>query len=237
MMQRRWNSALLSGAWWLVVAMTLPLVAEAADERADEVKGGAIELAFVNGQYTELDANLKPIEQGPLTIRLSSPEHQLTVHRNHMTFAADGSGAYAATVEVELEGGGKLFADVEGVGMSSRFEDDVEAPRQTLKVAGKVRLERVDGGYRVTFVEAPTASRVEIKSNVIRQIVNFCSALDGIPLISLDCPAIDKSLTRQQVPMPQAGEHFFLTQERLSEEERAFFDRLSAGSAESSTDR
>lgn len=229
MMQRRWMGVFLNRvSWSVMLALALPLGAQPADEGAGEVE--TIELAFLNGDYTELDAHLRPVEQGPLTIHLSSPEHQLTVHRNHLTFTPDGSGAYASTVEVELEGEGKLFADVEGVGMSSRFEDDVEAPRQVLKVVGKVRLERTEGGYQVTLVEAPTASRIEIKSGVIRQIVDFCRALDGLPLISLDCPAVEIALTRQEVPMPKAGEQFFLADDRMSDEERAFFDRLSEGS-------
>ncbi len=45
----------------------------------------------MNGVYEDLDSNLQPVRQGQVTIRVSSPDHRLTVHGNRLTLAPAGS--------------------------------------------------------------------------------------------------------------------------------------------------
>lgn len=186
---------------------------------------GKIELGFLNGDYQELDQRLKPVQQGPLTITLTSPDHRLKVHRNELVFKPRADGVIDARVEVDFEGDGDLVADLEGVGVATRFNDKVAVRRQLMVVEGTARLERIEGGYQVTLVEKPTASPVEIESRMMSQIVDLCSGLDSLPLLALDCPALDRSLTHLAPPLPEPGEQFFLSSDRLSAKERKFFDR------------
>ena len=189
---------------------------------------GDIELAFLNREYSELDQKLKPVTQGPLTVKLSSPDHRLVVHRNQLTFQPLDGGSIDARVEVEFEGGGQLIADIEGVGVASRFDDQVTVQRQIMVVTGPARLERVDEGYQITLLEQPTATPILVESEFAAQIDSLCKGLDSLPLVSLNCPALNKALTELEPPMPESGEQFFLSQERLTAKERRFFNRYAA---------
>ena len=179
----------------------------------------------MNGVYEDLDSDLAPIRQGSLTIRVSSPEHRLSVHGNRLQLEPSADGSLAAVMEVDFEGGGRLIADVEGVG---RFEDRVEAPRQTARAAGSVRLARSEEGYLFTVVAADPFVRLEISSGVSRQIAGACRALELIPFVDLPCGGLEKALSTVRVPMPGPGEKFAVAAEALSDEERAFFDRFSS---------
>ncbi len=107
--------------------------AAVADDPAGPSEGGqtsGIEIGFMNGVHEDLDSNLQPIRQGSITIRVSSPDHRLTVHGNRLTLEPRSDGSFDAVIEVDFEGRGHLIADVETIG---RFEDRVQAPRQTAR--------------------------------------------------------------------------------------------------------
>ncbi len=182
-----------------------------------------IEIGFMNAVYEDLDSNLQPITQGGITIRVSSPEHRLTVHGNRLTLAANDDGSLDAVMEVDFEGGGHLIADVETIG---RFEDRVTALRQTARAAGTVRLTRSGGNYLFTVVEADRSVGLEIDSGVARQVVGACRVF--AVLMSLPCAGIEQSLRVIQVPMPAPGEQFQVPADLLSDGEKAFFDRFAA---------
>ncbi len=193
----------------LVAALLAPAIVT-----ADE-----IEIGFMNAVYQDLDSNLQPIRQGSITIRVSSPEHRLTVHGNRLTLAANGDGSLDASMEVDFEGRGHLIADVESIG---RFEDRVEAPRQTARAAGVVRLTRSGDNYLFTVVESDPSVGLEIKSGLTSQIVGACRVF--AMLMSLPCDGLETSLSVIQVPMPEAGEQFQVRADLLSDEEKAFFE-------------
>ncbi|MCP4657408.1 MAG: hypothetical protein GY856_18540 [bacterium] len=185
-----------------------------------------VELQFFNGSYTDLDSDLEPVRQGPLVIRISSPSHQVRVHGNRLELTPRGGGTLDATLEIDFEGDGLLFADIEGPGVSSRYTDEVEAPRQTVRVAGKIRLERTVGGYLVTVEEAPPTVDLEIRSAMARRIVDICRTLAQLPFLAFNCTGLETSMSVATVPLPQPGEQLLVPEERLTEEERAFFDRF-----------
>ncbi len=183
------------------------------------------------GTYPGLDSDLAPIEEGPLTIRLSSPEHQLVVHRNRLRLVPNRRGGLDATVEIELEGEGRLHADVEGAGRSgvpagSRFSDDVAVPRQTVRARGEVRLERAADGYRFTVERPGAAAALAIESGIAGQVVGVCRALAVLPFIDLGCDRLEVGLSVIHIPLPEPGTVLLLPADGLAAEERAFFDRL-----------
>lgn len=186
-------------------------------------KSREIEIRYVNGVYENLGSDLEPIRQGPLTIRISSPEHRLTIHSNRLRLVPNEDGTIAATMEIDFQGQGHLIAQVEGFG---RFTDDVAAARQTVEAAGTVRLERAEDGYLFTVVEAQSDTRVEVESGVADQIVGACRAASRLPLVKLPCNGLDAALTSLRIPMPEAGRQFLLPSAEMTRKEKAFFNRL-----------
>ncbi len=204
----------LSTAAWLCAALAIGIPA-AADDAA------GIEIGFMNGVYQDLDSDLQPIQQGSLTIRVSSPEHKLTVHGNRLTLAPEDGGTLRAAIEVDFEGRGHLIADVEGIG---RFEDRVEAPRQRARAAGTVRLTRDGDSYLFTVVSADPYARLEIKSGVARQVVGACRIF--ALLLGLPCDGIEQALSVVRVPMPGPGEQIPVRADLLTDSEKTFLDRF-----------
>ncbi len=188
---------------------------------ADDTPG--IEIGFMNGVHEDLDSNLQPIRQGSITIRVSSPDHRLTVHGNRLTLTPNADGSLDAVIEVDFEGRGHLIADVETIG---RFEDRVQAPRQTARAEGTVRLTRAGDDYLFTVEQADRFVGLEINSGVAGQVVGACRVF--AMLMSLPCDGLEKSLSVVNVPMPGPGEQFQVPADLLSDEEKAFFDRFAS---------
>lgn len=212
---RRFRSALAVLA--LATLLSPPLAAE------------EIELAFLNTSFENLDSAITPVEEGPFTIRFSSPRHRLTVHRNRLRTTPLAPGLVDAEIEVELEGNGILHADVEGGGVENRFTDAVVAPRQTVRSTSVVRLERDEGGYLVTLVEPGPPVAFEISSAVGGEIVGICRVFALLPLFDLGCERLERALGIALVPLPEPGTRLLLPAGLLNEAERGFFDRLIAG--------
>lgn len=201
-------------------------VAVATERQAADA--ASIEISAMNGVYEDLDQGLAPIQQGPLTIRISSPEHRLVVHGNRLTLEPKGGGRLRAAVETELEGAGRLHADVEGSGLANRFTDDVEVPRQRVRVAGEIYLRRHAAGYLITTAEAIPPVRLEIRSDLAGQVVGLCQTLAVLPFLAVSCDALETALSAVTVPMPGADQEFLLLASSLTETERAFFDAHAA---------
>lgn len=207
----------------LAAALVVGVVADrsaAAKSRKSEV-----EIRFVNGIYENLAVEPRPVKQGPLTVKVSSPEHRLTVHGNRLRLERNGDGTIDASMEVDFEGRGRLVADITGIG---RFNDDVEAPRQTVHASGTVRIESVQGGYLFTVVEAEPSVALEIESGVARQVVGACRTAAMIPLLRLPCDGLDAALTSINVPLPEPGKQVLLPSAEMTRKERAFFNRFAA---------
>ena len=67
----------------------------------------------------------------------------------------------------------------------------------------------------------------QIESRLASQIVASCSGL-GAFLGGLDCDAIEAALGVARVPMPEAGERFWLPAERMTEADRALLSSWAA---------
>lgn len=210
----------LSRTWpWLAALL---LAAGALAEEPAE-----IEVGFLNGVYANLDSGIAPVRRGALTLHLSSPSHRLTVHGNRLRLATDGGGALDADLEVDFEGEGDIVVVLESGGLKNRIDDHVSAPRQSVTVTGKALLERVAGGYLMTVVDAQPTVDLEIESAMAGRLVGLCKAFEKLPLIPVDCSGIETALSVVTVPLPQSGERFLVPAERLTDSEKAFFERFS----------
>lgn len=190
---------------------------------------GEIEIDFMNAVYTDLDSGIQPVKRGTLTIYISSPRHQLTVHGNRLRLTDNGDGTVNATLSVDFEGDGDLVAELESHGMRNQFDDRVIAPRQIVTVSGTARLEHDDaGGYLMTVVEAPPSVGLEIRSNMAGDLVGLCKLFEKIPLIAVDCTGIESALSVVTAPLPGPGEQFAVPAERLTDDEKAYFDRFAS---------
>jgi hypothetical protein len=203
---------------FFLVLLLIPSPAPAAE----------LELRFLNATYTGLDSGLEPITEGALTIALSSPEHRLTVYSNRLTLRPRPNGSWDAEIAIELDGEGRLVADVDGGGIRRRFVDDVSAARQTVVASGEVAVDRAAEGYLFTLVRPGPAVAVEIRSGVAGQIVAVCRALAVLPLFDLGCDRLERGLSVARIPMPEAGTRFLLPHASLTPEERAVFEALLA---------
>lgn len=184
---------------------------------------GPVELALsrLNGVYTDLAPDVAPIRRGPVTIRVSSPSHRLAVHANHLSLRPGSGGSLEAAFSVTFEGEGHLIADLEA-GMSSRFEDEVLVPRQTLEIAGRIRLRRAEGGFDIVLEQMPETVAVAIESKALGQLVGLCDGLARV--FPLQCDELARELGRATIPLPPAGESVFLPDAYLTPEERAAFE-------------
>ena len=183
-----------------------------------------IEIDFLNGVYTDLGRDIQPVERGAMTLYITSPEHRLTVHGNRLLLSANDDGTVGATVEVEFEGEGHLVVEVRTGGVGNEFEDNVAAPRQTVSVSGTARLERTGEGYLMTVVDGQESVELEIRSDLATRLVLLCRTFERLPLIRVNCAGIENALAVVTVPLPEPGEQFLVPAEKLTEDERAYFD-------------
>lgn len=189
-----------------------------------------IEIRAANGTYSQLGAQLQPIVQGPFTITVASPRHEIKVHANRLDLQkARDPLTVDARFEVELEGFGDLIADVVGPNDTrSHFEERVTARRQRIRVAASMRLQRVPQGYMWTLVESYSPSiDFVIESGLSSKLVATCQVLELLPIVGvIDCDALEKALTTIKVPMPAAGTQWLVVPEKLTENEKKFLDRF-----------
>lgn len=191
---------------------------------------GELRFERFNRGYDQAVPEILPIEEGPVTVRLSSPRNSLTV-RNHGLRLEPGAGSsFTADLRVEFSGKGWLVADVDIGGVSTRLQDEVRVPFQALEMQGRIRLRKVRGGYEVTPEQLPKSVSVRIESGVGRSLVDLCDGVSALPLADVDCAALQRSLSRAVVPLPAAGESFLLEDTDLTPAERRQLDGYLAGS-------
>jgi hypothetical protein len=196
------------------------LVAATPAPPADE----GIELGYLNQTYADLDVALAPIQEGPLAVRLSSPSHRLTLHRNRLVLSPSAGVDPDAWVEAEFEGAGDLVADLEGAPLATQLRDHVVVPRQTVRLRGKARITRDEESYRLRVSEAPPSVPVRIRSGVVGRCVAVCRGLGLLAVV--DCERLERALSTVQVPIPSDQRTLQLPDARLSATDRAYLDRF-----------
>lgn len=201
---------LTSFALFLALGAVLPL--EAATP-------GTFQFPKLNRQYSMGDPDLAPIQQGPITIRLSSPKNLVILQGHQLKLTPRGDGTFDAEISADFLGKGEVQADFEtSAGTSSRLADEILLPRQTVRVSSRVRFARVAGGYDVTALTLPKSVGIDVRSRLMTNLVGLCN---GVALLMpVDCNALDRGLTRVEVPLPEAGSVFYLSEADLTPEER-----------------
>src|SRR5215210_5417147 len=79
--------------------------------------------------YPEVIPEIAPIEQGPVTIQLSSPKSNLMLRSHFLRLEPGPGGSHSAELRVEFLGKGWLVADVDVGGLAAtRLQDQVLVP-------------------------------------------------------------------------------------------------------------
>ena len=185
-----------------------------------------VEIAYLNRTWTHLEGELNPVQEGPLSVRLRSPQQRVSVHRNRLVLAVVRPGESDAQIEARFEGEGQLVADIEGGPFATTLTDRVSAPLQSVRVQGRVRITRDADAYHVRFVDAPASAPVKIQSRLVGEVVGLCEQLGGLAVV--DCDRLRESLSTVQVPLGGGDRALRLPREQLGAEERAYLDRFAA---------
>ena len=187
---------------------------------------GQLQFARLNRTYSDVITEIDPIRQGPFTVRLSSPRHQLTV-RSHLLRLEPGlGGSHSAELRVDFSGKGWLVADVDIDGLGGRggrLEDEVTVPAQSQTVEGRARVRKVAEGYLITPEQLPKSVRVRIQSGIGSRMVGFCDSA-ALYFLDVDCGALNRALSTAVVPLPAAGESYLLENAELTAAERQRID-------------
>jgi hypothetical protein len=115
---------------------------------------------------------------------------------------------------MELEGSGAISAVLRAAGLEGKLDDELVLPRQTLRLAGRIRLARAPEGYNIALVEAPESVEVRIESQLAGRLVPLCRQM-ALVLIRFDCAALADALSLVRVPIPPPGTVFVLPIEEL----------------------
>ncbi len=181
------------------------------------------EFPSLNRTYQMDDSEMAPVQQGPITIRLSSPSNALVIRKHSVALQPLGDGSYRASVGLDFLGKGDLVADFETAnGSSSEMKDLVVVPPQKLHIDGRVRFARVADGWDVTALALPEQVEIDIRSRLANSLVTLCSQM--AVFLGLDCSGLDQSLSRVAVPLPPPGSVFHLPAADLTSAEAARLD-------------
>lgn len=186
---------------------------------------GLLRFTRLNHSYSQPATAIDPITEGPLTIRLSSPRNKLVLQSHSLRLEPGAGGLHTADLEVKFFGKGRVVADVDVAGVGKRFEEEVLVPPQTRRLEGRVRVTRSGGGYLLTPERLPRELPVAIRSQLGNDVVGLCERLAALPFSELDCAGLDQALSTARVPLPPAGEGFYLAAADLTAAERSQLER------------
>ena len=191
---------------------------------APPLRAEEFSFAPLNRTYRDLVSDFAPLQQGPITLTLSSPNQTLTLRRNLARLVRRPDGTFDGRVEVDLEGKGWLIGDLDWSGSGTRFQDELVLLPQTVVLEGRAAIERSPGGYTIKALAMPATVRLRIASKLVAELVVWCDRAAILPWSGLDCRGLERSLTEVAVPLPPSGESYFLSDADLGPEGRARFD-------------
>lgn len=212
----------------LLIALIAPSASVDAKTARDRSKA-VFAFERLNQTYQDITPEIGEINQGPLRIRLSS-QKQVVVLKDHRLSVHPVEGhLYQAHLVVEFEGSGDLMADIDLAGLTGQLSDQFFIPFQKKEIQGTVKVERGEKGYHITPVKFPKQVVVEIRSKLVNRLIEWCGQFSLLPASLLDCGALDRSLTRLKIPIPQ-DQSYFLADESLTPEERSTLQKYFNGS-------
>ncbi len=210
----------------IALAALLALITAAGGGLSAKKARAGTTLVFerLNGTYEDLGANLRPVVSGPVTVRISSPSHRLTLIAHRLELAPLGGGEHSGRLTARFRGQAHLTVGVELGGLPSELEDDVLVPEQERTVDGRFRVDRRPDGYALTMIELPPDVPVEVESGLGKDLVAWCGRLTFFLPGDSGCDGLDRALSNPRVPLPKPGSKVFLEAADLTPEERAALD-------------
>jgi hypothetical protein len=174
----------------------------------------------LNGTFRDLAVDLAPVQQGNMTLSLSSPVNAVTLHDHQLRLEPDGGEGHRVAVTVELSAEGDLVADVSFGGPTRRLRDRLVVPRQRKTLTGRVLLAETDGGFLVTVLEAPRQLEITVESGLADQVSGTCASLVRLPLLKGLCAGLGAALEHLWIPLPEAGHSYLVPAAELTPDER-----------------
>lgn len=200
------------------------LLGSAAAAVGDELPA-ALEFERLNRAYSDFAPELASWSDGAVGVRLQSPKQSLVLRGHRIRLTPLPGGLFAGALELDLLGKARMIADLELGPLAERFDEEVVVPPQTVVVAGKVRMRRIEGGYRIDAIELPPAVEISIQSATLNAVLALCDQASILSLGSLDCGGLGPALTRPRLPIP-AGQSFELADDDLTADDRRELDAL-----------
>lgn len=188
-------------------------------------EGREFSFPSLNRLYPDRQVAIAPVAWGPFRIALSTPGADLRLSAHRVRLAPLGDGTHAVWAEATFSGAGTLVADLEVAGAATRRSDRVLLPRQTRAARGRVRITRAAREYRVVPLELPTELRVDVRSQLARELVAWCDGLPGLAWLGVDCGGLDRALSSVAVPLPPPGSAYAIPYAELTPAERGELDR------------
>lgn len=181
-------------------------------------------LERLNGTHRDLGGGVKEIQNGPVTVRPSSPTNRFELLGNRLELTPLGEGVHQADFWVKFEGEADVEAEIM-VGMLSggTLTDEVTVPEQETTIRSQIRLVRQEEDYLITVVDSPEEFDIYVQSRLAAQIVSMCESLTRFTFGS-DCDGLDSALSHPNVPMPKEGKEFVLESGQLTEDEQRQLD-------------
>ncbi|MEO8274583.1 MAG: hypothetical protein ABI639_00075 [Thermoanaerobaculia bacterium] len=183
----------------------------------------------LNRSYTDFIHELSPIEEGGMTIQLTSPSQTLLLRDHRIRLypvSAEPDGEFSGQVELDVQGKGGMIIDLAMGPIARRITDEIVIPPQTIRLAGRVRIQRVGDGYEVVPERLPKTVEVTMQSKGINQILALCDQAATLTMGAVDCSGLAAALTKPGIPIPGGDLTFHLGDDVLSAADRARLDAL-----------
>lgn len=226
----------LSRSWIVVWAMLASLSSQPVNAEKEFSEDSAVlKSDRIDGIHRDLPADIAPIEQGAILIRLHSTNPVLEVASHQLSLWPLEGSSHGARLTARFQGEAELRADLEIAGLPAQMTDFVELPEQETSIEGQFAITREESGYRVVAEELPRFVEVRVESRLAGQMVTLCRGLALFaPGGGAECEGLDRLLSVVRLPMPESGETYFIEASKLTVFER---DQLDGYLGRQGTDR
>jgi hypothetical protein len=175
----------------------------------------------LNATFRDMEPDIAPVSTAGLTINLSSPHNSLTIRGHRLELEPLGGPRHRFLGWVDFLGKADLVAKFAG-GLPGGVEDQVLLPIQKVELEGEIDFVKMPGGYDVTLRQLPAHLDIVMQSRLANQLMSLCDMLTI--LTGGDCSGLGAAFSQVRLPMPAAGETYFLAEDQLSLDERRLFD-------------
>lgn len=203
----------------LTILAALVLLATGAARTSE--RATLLQFPRLNDTFRDMAPEIAPVSTAGLTILLSSPSNSLTIRGHELELEPLGDSRHRFRGWVDFLGKADLVAKFTGA-MPAGMEDQVLLPIQQLELEGEVDFKKMPGGYDITVRQLPTHAEIVMQSRLAGQLVRVCDMLTI--LSGGDCSGLDAAFSRVRLPLPAAGETYFVADDQLTADERQAFD-------------